>query len=58
MHSLADILRQARKDGTAIGHFNVSDLVLLKAAFSAAQELQVPVLLGVSEGEREFIGVR
>jgi fructose-bisphosphate aldolase class II len=42
----------------AIGHFNVADLVLLKAVFAAAQELKVPVVIGVSEGEREFIGVR
>jgi fructose-bisphosphate aldolase class II len=26
--------------------------------FGAGQELNVPVLIGVSEGEREFIGVR
>jgi len=30
----------------------------LKAVFSSAQELQVPVLVGASEGEREFMGVR
>ena len=29
-----------------------------KAIFAAARELQLPVLIGVSEGEREFIGVR
>jgi fructose-bisphosphate aldolase class II len=33
-------------------------LVSLKAVFGAAQELRVPVLVGVSEGERDFIGVR
>ncbi len=42
----------------AVGHFNVADLVLLKAVFSSALELQVPVLVGASEGEREFMGVR
>ena len=42
----------------AVGHFNVADLVLLKAVFPAAQELQVPVIVGASEGEREFMGVR
>jgi fructose-bisphosphate aldolase, class II len=30
----------------------------LKALFSAAQELKVPVVVGASEGEREFMGVR
>jgi len=42
----------------AIGHFNIADSVQLKAVLAAAQELNVPVLVGVSEGEREFIGVR
>ena len=58
MHSLRNVLAQAQKNGVAIGHFNVADLVLLKAVFAAAQELKVPVIIGVSEGEREFIGVR
>jgi fructose-bisphosphate aldolase class II len=31
-------------------------LVLLKAVFTAARELNVPVLVGLSEGEREFVG--
>jgi len=44
--------------GVAIGHFNIADLVLLKAVVAAAQELQVPVVVGASEGEREFFGVR
>jgi len=58
MKSLRDILRQTQRDGVAIGHFNISDLVLLKAVFAAAQELKVPVLVGASEGERGFMGVR
>ena len=56
--SLRDALEQGRKDGVAIGHFNISDWVLLKAVFASGQELKVPVLVGASEGEREFIGVR
>jgi fructose-bisphosphate aldolase, class II len=58
MQTLPDVLNQARKNGVGIGHFNVSDFVLLKAVFSSAQELRVPAIVGVSEGEREFIGVR
>ncbi len=57
IHALREILEQAEKRGVAIGHFNVADLVLLKAVFAAARELGVPVLVGVSEGEREFMGV-
>jgi len=41
-----------------VGHFNVSDSVALRAVTEAARELNAPVLIGVSEGEREFIGVR
>jgi fructose-bisphosphate aldolase, class II len=58
MDVLRNVLEQAQENGVAIGHFNVADLVLLKAAFAAAQELQVPVIVGASEGEREFMGVR
>lgn len=58
MNSLRDRLQQAQQSHRAIGHFNVSDLVALKAVFSAAQELKVPVIVGLSEGEREFVGTR
>src|SRR6516162_5335986 len=58
MRILLEVLQQARKNGGAIGHFNVSDLVLLKAVFAVARELDIPVLVGASEGEREFMGVR
>src|SRR5262245_60158539 len=58
MHTLRDVLARAQAAGTAVGNFNVADLVLLKAVFAAARELNVPVLVGASEGEREFIGTR
>ena len=58
MHALREVLVQAEETGTAIGHFNVADLVLLKAVFAAAREVKVPVLVGASEGEREFFGTR
>ena len=57
MHELKDVLQKARQKGTAIGHFNVSDLVVLKAVFTAAHEMNVPVIVGASEGERAFMGV-
>src|SRR5258705_2023866 len=58
MRQLRDLLQQAQQNGQAIGHFNVSDFVLLKAVFTAARELNVPVVVGLSEGEREFVGTR
>jgi fructose-bisphosphate aldolase class II len=58
MQKLSDVLRQAQQNKVAVGHFNIADLVLLKAVFGAAQQLKVPVLVGASEGERSFMGVR
>ncbi len=56
MQNLNEILQQAQSSGVAVGHFNISDLVLLKAVFLAARDLNTPVLVGASEGEREFVG--
>jgi fructose-bisphosphate aldolase, class II len=56
VYQLRNLLREAQSNGVAIGHFNVSDLVLLKAVFASAQELKVPVIVGASEGERKFLG--
>jgi fructose-bisphosphate aldolase, class II len=58
MDSLREVLSAAERRGSAIGHFNFSDLVTLRAVATAAHELQVPVMVGVSEGERAFVGVR
>ena len=56
MYTLRGILQDAQARGEAVGHFNISDLVLLKAVLGAARELSVPVVVGLSEGEREFVG--
>jgi ketose-bisphosphate aldolase len=58
MHGLREILAQAQESRVAVGHFNVADLVLLKAVFASAREMKVPVLVGASEGERDFMGTR
>src|SRR5215471_8468205 len=58
MQTLRAVLEHTQADGAAAGHFNISDLVLLKAVFAAAKELNSPVLVGASEGERDFLGVR
>src|SRR5260370_125848 len=57
MKTLREVLQQAERDRVAIGHFNFSDLVGFNAIVAAARELKVPVMTGVSEGEREFTGV-
>jgi fructose-bisphosphate aldolase class II len=56
MYALREVLADAQARGAAVGHFNVAELVLLQAVFASARELKVPVLVGASEGEREFIG--
>jgi fructose-bisphosphate aldolase class II len=58
MDTLRKALEQAETRKVAIGHFNVSDLVTLNAVFESARDLKVPVVVGVSEGERQFMGVR
>lgn len=64
MKSLREALADADSRHVAIGHFNISELGTLKGIFAAALELsqkagmQIPILIGVSEGEREFIGVK
>src|SRR5271170_2277772 len=57
MQELRNQLEEAQSKGAAVGHFNISDWILLKAVFASAQELKVPVIVGASEGERAFLGV-
>ena len=56
--TLLESLRATDQSGTAIGHFNVSDSVVLQAVASAAREAGLPVIAGLSEGERKFFGTR
>jgi fructose-bisphosphate aldolase class II len=57
MPELRTILQDAQKNGVAVGHFNIADFLMLKAIFESAYALTVPVIIGVSEGERKFVGV-
>lgn len=57
MKSLQSVLSQKAEEKIAIGHFNISDLAALKAIFSAALKLNYPVIIGLSEGEMDFVGV-
>ena len=56
MHLLT-ILAEAEKEKRAVGHFNVSTSDVLMTIVKVARELKQPVVIGVSEGEREFIGI-
>ncbi len=57
MRTLREVIEDARGRGVAVGHFNFSDSTQLNTIAEAARELGVPVMVGVSEGERAFIGV-
>ena len=58
MKTLREVLGESRQNEVAVGHFNISDLAGLKAVFESARALHVPVIVGLSEGERDFMGVR
>ncbi len=57
MKTLKEYIAEATEKGVAIGHFNVSDSEGFKAVVESATELGVPVIIGVSEKERSFLGV-
>lgn len=57
MKSLREVIKNAEKRGVAIGHFNVSELGALKAIAEVARELKLPIIVGTSEGEREFLDI-
>lgn len=56
MKTLREALKEAEEKKVAVGHFNVSDSNQLWGIFRAAQKLEVSVIIGTSEGERDFIG--
>jgi len=55
--TLREYILEAHEDGKAIGHFNVANSEALMAVFNSARELNVPVIVGASEGERDFFGI-
>jgi fructose-bisphosphate aldolase class II len=56
--SLRECIATVEKEKRAIGHFNISNIEMLWGIFHAAQGLELPVIIGVSEGERQFVGVK
>ncbi len=58
MKTVRECVLKAVSSKTAVGHFNISNLEGVWAVFNAARELKVPCIIGVSEGERNFVGVR
>ncbi|KKT78932.1 MAG: Ketose-bisphosphate aldolase, class-II, partial [Parcubacteria group bacterium GW2011_GWF2_44_8b] len=58
MKTLREYLAWAEEKQVALGHFNISDSEGFKAVVEAAQILKVPTIVGISEGEREFLGLK
>lgn len=56
MPSLLETIKKAEDKKVAVGHFNISDFAGLKGIFEGARELGVPVIIGTSEGEADFLG--
>lgn len=57
MRTLREALADAKAGGYAIPHFNVTDLAQLRAVARVARELDTLVMVGTSEGERDYVGV-
>lgn len=57
MDSLREVLARADHNAIAVGHFNFSEMAAFNGIIAAALALRVPVMVGVSEGEREFVGI-
>src|SRR3989344_1459709 len=55
--TLKETITKARGEKKAIGHFYISDIAALRAIVRAAGDLCVPVIIGTSEGEAEFIDI-
>ncbi len=55
--TLREYIMEADKNGVAVGHFNISNLEALHGIAAAAQKLNLPVIIGVSEGEEDFVGM-
>lgn len=58
MKLLQKYIQEAQQNKVAIGHFNISNLEGFWSVVSGAKNLNVPIIIGVSEGERDFVGVK
>lgn len=55
--NLLETIKKYESEGRAMGHFNIANLDMLKAISHAAEKYGVPVVIGTSEGERDYLGV-
>ncbi|HEY9583142.1 MAG TPA: class II fructose-bisphosphate aldolase [Candidatus Paceibacterota bacterium] len=57
MKSYREILENAKKGSYAIGHFNFANFEMFWGIVNAGKKLNVPVILGLAEGERDWVGI-
>jgi fructose-bisphosphate aldolase class II len=61
--TLREYIREAEDKKIAIGHFNISNLEGLKGVYRGVKKVseevgyKIPIVIGVSENEEEFIGI-
>ena len=58
MKTLRQYIKEAEEKGIAIGHFNISNLEILRGIFEASKKMNVPVIIGTADGERKYIGTK
>jgi len=56
LESMKDMLEKAKREGYAVGQFNINNLEYTQAILQAAEEEKSPVILGVSEGAARYMG--
>lgn len=54
--SMKEMMIKGKKEGYAIGQFNLNNLEYTQAILQAAEEEKSPVILGVSEGAARYMG--
>ena len=54
--SMKEMLIKARNEHYAVGQFNINNVEWVGAILDTAQELNTPVILGVSEGAKKYMG--
>ncbi|NPV08808.1 MAG: class II fructose-bisphosphate aldolase [Anaerolineae bacterium] len=52
-----ELLRQAQREGYAVGAFNANNLEMIQAVIEAAEEEQAPVIVQISEGAIRYAGL-
>ncbi len=58
MQTNRELLAHAKKEGYAIGAFNINNMEILQAIISAAEAEKSPVIIAVSEGAIQYAGLR